>query len=326
MAVEVLIDGYDFTDDVKDLPYLDENVPEWGQTDDQILNESLSLELPTSHQSFFDGRPNSDITVEIKRNGITHFEGFIDNIIYDLRSLTVNCKGYTSVLFNGYLTDEGSAYVIDDAYPVDIVKEVLTLAGLSMNEPSYNEAYSIQKALDMRFSVTTDELSYAEILEKVAEVTCGIIYINGTEFHYEMYNSNKVEPSFDIEDTDWLTYPTIETPPAFSSVFNGVDVTFGSGTSQYTLFGRSEPSKQIDMSASGSPVYTGRLDVALYVAELYDYIGNHKKQELKGTLRKDVGNILQKKTAIKWDNTVYEMVNINNQSSLGTQVLAEAII
>jgi hypothetical protein len=323
---EILIDGYDFTDDVKDLPYLDENIPEWGQIGEQIMNENLSLILPADTQSFFDGRPYSDITVEVKHNGITQFEGFIDNVITDLRNITVNCKGYTSVLFNGYLTDEGSAYVIDDAYPVDIVKELLTLAGLSMNEQSYNEAYSIQKALDMRFSVTTESLSYAEILEKLAEVTCSIIYINGTEFHYEMYNPIKIEPSFDIEDIDWVVYPTIETPPAFSSVFNGVDVTFGSGTAQYTLFGRDEPSKQIDMSASNSAVYTGRLDVALYVAELYDYIGNHQKYELKGTLRKAVGNILQKKSAIKWDGKVYEMININNQSSLGTQVLAEAIV
>jgi hypothetical protein len=323
---EILIDGYDFTNDVKDLPFLDENVPEWGQIGDQILNETMSLVLPTGHQSFFDGKPHSEILVEIKRNGITQFEGFIDNIVYDLRNLTINCKGYTSVLFNGYLTDDGTAYVIDDAYPADIVKEILTLAGLTMNERSYNEALSFQKALDMKFSVTTESLNYAELLEKVAEVTCGIIYVNGTEFHYEMYNPNRLEPSFDIDDADWVVYPTIETPPAFSSVFNGVDVIFGNGTAQYTLFGRDEPSKQIDMSASNSAVYTGRLDVALYIAELYDYIGNHQKYELKGTLRKAVGNILQKKSAIKWDGKVYEMININNQSSLGTQVLAEAIV
>lgn len=323
METKLTIDGYDFTNNVKDIPVIDHNLPEWGQVTGQIVNESLNLSLHNSYNAFFEnGRKIQDIQVIVNQGNRLVFKGFIDKLSYSLGELTLNCKSKTSILFNSYLQGNGDAYVIDEAYPIDIIKEILLLAGLQLNEQSYVRAFNIHNMLDMRFSVTTTNINYMELLEKICELSCSIIYIENDEFYYDMFDNTKIYPSIEIEDIDWIDYPIIETPPAFSSVFNGIDVRFGNNL---LLNGLKNPSKIIDMSYS-SPVYTTNLIIANYIADLYDCLGKSKKQIMKGKLKYKLGAIINKQTYIKWQGISYKMVNINTKSKLGTDIIAEAII
>lgn len=323
MSLSITIDGYDFTDSIKDIPNIDHNLPEWGQVQDTLMNENITLTLPASFKTFFSTRNVHEIPVIITENSQTVFNGFIDNIEYSLRELVLSCKSETSVLFNSYIQSTDYAYVIDDAYPADIIKEILELAGLIFNSHSYSSALSIQETLGITFSVTTDKLSYMEILEKICEVTCGILYIENDEFYYEMFDDTKIYPSVDIENKDWVTYPVIETPPAFSSVFNGADIRYGN---DMTLKGLENASTVIDMSITNSMVYTSDIITASYIAALYDYIGTHQKQTITGRLRYNLKPIITKQTYIEWEGVRYKMVNINNSSKLGIDITGEALI
>lgn len=321
--MRIQINGYDFTDDVYELPVIDNNLPEWGQIEDGIINETLKLRLPEVFQSLFtDSHLNSHNILVTDDNEIIQFKGFIDSVSTTIKDITLNCKSETSVLFNTYLKSDDYAYVIDDAYPIDIINELLLLAGLKLNKFSYKKALFIQEMIDMTFSVTVDSINIAELLEKICDVTCGILYINNNEFHYEQFDPCDSTPSVDFDAADWIDYPVIDTPPVFGSVFNGADVTYGNNLA---LKGIDNASKKIDMSIS-SPIYTSNGITAQYVCDLYDYLGTHKKQRLSGSIRKNINNIITKQTYFKWNDVKYKLVNINNQSKIKTEIIGEAIL
>jgi hypothetical protein len=320
---EILIDGYNFEDDVKEIPYIDENIPEWGQLSEQILNENVQLSLPVNFSLFLSDRYIRDIPVIIKDSGDIIFQGFVDKVNKTLREAVFICKSATSVLFNSYLNNSNGAYVIDNAYPSDIIKEVLTLCGLSMNEISYNNALSLHKALDITFSVTASKLNAAEILEKICEVTCAVIYLEDGEFHYMPYNPDSTPSVIEIESEEWVTYPKVSTPPVFGSVYNGIDIKYGSFG--YMLNGTENPSRVIDMSTD-SPLYTSSIITAQYIYDLYDSLGRASKYQIEGMLRTDIGNMLGKSSYIRWEGKDYKMININKKSNVGVSLIGEALI
>ncbi len=321
--MEILIDGYDFTNDAYELPVIDSNVPEWGQIKDGILNEALKLRLPIKFANLFtyNNQDKHTITVKDDNNNI-QFNGFIDTITTSLNDVTLDCKNETSVLFNSYLGSDDYAYVIDDAYPIDIIKELLVLSGLTLNQSSYDKALYIQKALGMKFSVTADSINFAELLENICEVTCGILYIDNDEFYYEQFDPEASIPAIEFTKTDWVDYPVIDTPPVFGSVFNGAEVTYGDNL---TLKGLENASKKVDMGTSSS-VYTSSGVIAQYICDLYDYLGNHQKQKLTGSIRRNVSTIMNKRTYFRWNDIKYKLVNMNNKSSIKTNIIAEAIL
>lgn len=320
---EILIDGYNFEDDVKEIPYIDENIPEWGQLSEQILNENVRLTLPVNYSLFLSDRYIRDIPVIIKTDGSIVFQGFVDKVDETLREIVFTCKSATSVLFNSYLNNNSGAYVIDDAYPSDIIKEILTLCGLTMNEISYNNALSLHKGLDITFSVTASKLNAAEILEKICELTCAVIYFDDGEFYYKPYNPDATPPVIEIEPEDWVTYPKISTPPVFGSVYNGIDIKYGSFG--YMLNGTENPSRIVDMSTD-SPVYTSSIITAQYIYDLYDSLGSSSKYQIEGMLRTDIGDMLNKSSYILWEGKNYKMVNINKKQNIGISIIAEALV
>ncbi len=321
--MKILIDGYDFTNDVYELPTIDNNLPEWGQVEDGIINETLKLRLPKTYGSLFTFTYQNKHTILVKNDkDIIQFNGFIDTITTSLNDVTLYCKNETSVLFNSYLQSIDYAYVIDDAYPIDIIKELLVLCGLRLNESSYNNALYIQKALEMKFSITVGSINFAELLEKICDVSCGILYVDNDEFYYNQFDPDNSTPAIEFNQTDWFDYPVIDIPPVFGSVFNGADVIYGNNL---TLKGIDNVSKNVDMSIS-SPVYTTNGVIAQYICDLYDYLGTHQKRKIKGSIRKNLGDILNKRTYFKWDNVKYKLVNINNQSNVKTEVIGESIL
>ncbi len=324
-SMQLLINGYDFSNELNGKLQIDENIPEWGNVSGQILNETLTFTLPIYTSKFFTRSTGRKFSVKIIQEGCIKFSGFVDNYVYTMKDIKINCKGFTSVLFGGYLSNGSNPYVIDNAFPVDIAKEILNIAGLNLDDTNYHEQLSTQKTLDLRFSVTTSKMNYAELLEKLCEVTCGMLYLTGSNFYYEIYQKDKAKSPIFIDDKDWIDYPVIETSPLFSSVFSSVDVIFGT-KSKFSLFGINNPSKQIDMSAEGSPIYTDRIDTALHVANMYNTLGNSKRLKLEGFIKKNVGKILKNKSFICWQNDIYKMVNINNTSSMGYRIIAESIV
>ncbi len=320
MATQILISGYDFTNDVYNLPIIEFNLPEWGKIQDQIINNTLSLDLSISYRSFFDKQDIKNIEVIVNIDNKAQFKGFIDVITYSLNRLTLQCKSYTSLLFSGLLGVD-TPYVIDNALPIEIAKELFELAGLKLNQNNYEDEYKREFLLDLRFSVSIEQLNYAEILTKLCEATSSVIYQNKSEFIFEMFNPDTNHPSIEINDEDWITYPIIETIPAYSSNYNGVDVQFGKGL---LLYGLKNPTTVVDISTN-NPVYTSRIDVAEYIANLYDYLGTHRKNRLTATLRKNIADIFDASTVFEWNGNKYELVNLTTSGNFGTNILAESL-
>ncbi len=320
MTTQILISGYDFTNDVYDLPTIEYNLPEWGKIQEQIINQVLNLDLPISCRTFFDTQEIRNIEVIVNIDNKPQFKGFVDVITYTLNKLTLQCKSYTSLLFNGLLGTQ-SAYVISDKLPIEIFKELMELAGLNINLSNYQDEYQRQFALDLRFSVAIESLSYAEVLTKLCENACAIIYQDKDEFIFEMFNPDSDYPSIEITNNDWITYPVIETMPAFSSSYNGTDIQFGASL---LLYGLENPTQVIDMSTS-SIVYTSRMDNAVYIAYLYDYLGEHRKKRLTATLRKSVADILEASSVFEWNGNKYELINLTASVNFGSEVLAESV-
>jgi len=316
----ILIDGYDFTEDIIEIPTFDFSIPEWGELENSIINEIIELRLDIRFKPFFISLNKRKFKVLITNNNIILFNGFIDIFTYDLTNIILSCKSETSVLFNSNFTIDSYAYVIDNAYPSAIIKEILDLTGLNFNELSYKSNLSYDKSVQMTFNVTAENIKYSEILQKVCEVSCGYLYLYNDEFYFERYTGNE-KPTIEIDSNDWIDYPVIELEPRFGSIWNGVEVKFGSGILLNNL---ENSSLVIDMSNSSS-VYTSMVTTAVIISDLYNSLGSTKKYKLTGSLKKSLETLFNKTIYFKWDGLTYKIININTDSKVLFTVTAESI-
>jgi hypothetical protein len=315
----IYIDGYNVTAEINSIPAIDINIPEWGQMDKQIMNNTTTLKFPISYKPFFNnGRFINDITVKIYEDTNLIFNGLIDSIKYTNMEITVTAKNMTTVLFNNTLKQD---YVIIDAYPSEILKQIAELSGLSVNPASYDIALNHHKTLDIKFTVIDADVNYAEVLQKLAEVTCGKIYMLNDELYYEVYDANVEYAVFELDDSDWVTYPAIEQQSVISTVFNGIDVKFGNGL---LLYGINGATKVIDMS-NNSIIRTSNMIRAKNIANAYQSLGNAKKYKLSGSLKESLKNILYRFTRISYNDRIYNLINIDHQSDNDIQIIAESL-
>jgi len=315
----VYIDGYDLTSDVDSIPAIDINIPEFSVVDNKIMNDTNTLTLPQDYTSFFkNGRDINKITVQIYEDSKLVFDGFVDTIEYRLRSVVVTTKSKTTILFNSTLDAD---YVIVDAYPSNILKQLCGLLDITFNTFSYNTTLNYHKALDITFDVIDVDLNYAELFQKLAEVTCGKIYFLNNEIYYEIFSNGLEYPVVELNGKDFVSYPVIEQKSTIGTVYNGTDVKYGAGLILYNL---TNATKVIDMSNS-SIIRTSNIITAQHIAQSYDSLGSTKKYRLNAVVKESLKNILYDFHRIYFDNRVYSIVNLNHESNNDISILAESV-
>lgn len=315
----VYIDGYDVTSDLDSIPAIDINIPEYGTIDDKIMNDTNILTLPQSYATFFNnGRDINKITVEIYEDNKLVFDGFVDTIEYQLRSNVINVKSKTTILFNSTLDAD---YVITDAYPADILLQLAGLLDITFNTYSYNTVLNYHKALDIKFTVIDVDLNYAELFQKLAEVTCGKIYYLNNELYYEIFSNELSYPVVELSGNDFVSYPIVKQESSIATVFNGVDVKYGAGLILYNL---TNATKVIDMS-NDSIVRTSNIITAQHTAASYNSLGTTKKYMLNAIVRKELKEILYDFHRISFDGRIYSIINLNHESDNDISILAESV-
>lgn len=315
----VYIDGYDVTDYIDKIPKIDINIPEYGEMSNQIMNGTINLNFPISFKSFFDnGRQVNNITVNILEDNKTLFDGVIDSIEYNYSNISILAKSYTTVLFSNELSID---YVYANAYPSDIFKQIAELANIDYNNIDYNTVLDYHKALDITFTVIEPDLSYADVLNKLAEVTCGKIYMLNNELRYEVFSNELEYPVVNIDDEDFTSYPIISQESVISTVFDTIDVKFGANL---LIHGTDNATKTIDMS-NDSIIQTSNLITATHIADSYNELGKASKYTLTATLRENLKEILYDFNRIQYNNRVYQIINLNQENNNDINIFAESI-
>jgi hypothetical protein len=315
----VYVDGYDVTSDLDSIPVIDINIPEYGDLDSQIMNDVVELTFPDSYELFFNnGRNINKIAVQIYEDSKLIFDGFVDTIEHQLQSSILAVKSKTTILFNSTLNED---YVIAEAYPADIIKQLAGLIDIPFNSFSYSTTLNYHKALDIKFTVIDVDLNYAEVLQKLAEVTCGKIYMLNNELQYEVFSNELSYPVLELTNRDFVNYPVITQQSAFSTVFDSIDVKYGNGL---FLYGNDTATKVIDMS-NDSIVRTTSIITALHIAQSYQALGTSKKYVLNATIREKLKNIMYDFNRIKFDNRIYEIINLNHELNNDIKIIAESL-
>jgi hypothetical protein len=315
----VYVDGYDVTSDLDSIPVIDINIPEYGDLDNQIMNDVVELTFPDSYELFFNnGRNINKIAVQIYEDSKLIFDGFVDTIEHQLQSSILAVKSKTTILFNSTLNED---YVIAEAYPADIIKQLAGLIDIPFNSFSYNTTLNYHKALDIKFTVIDVDLNYAEVLQKLAEVTCGKIYMLNNELQYEVFSNELSYPVLELINRDFVNYPVVTQQSAFSTVFDSINVKYGNGL---FLYGNDTSTKVIDMS-NDSIVRTTSIITALHIAQSYQALGTSKKYVLNATIREKLKDIMYDFNRIKFDNRIYEIINLNHELNDDIKIIAESL-
>ena len=336
MSRSIYIDGYDFTNDVSSIPVQDKTTPEWGQVEQQIMNEVVKFTVPRSLGSFFDnGRDINKIRVQIYESNILEFDGAISEIDYTQTELQITCKSFSTILFNSTLNADESDYIIENAYPADILKEVLRLSTVKMQETFpfvrftldenyYNKALDIQKQLGFVFNVYARETNFSQLINKLMEVTCGIMYYEAGVYYYEMYSDDTMAAVV-LNDDDFVNFPQIDNPESFSIGYNGTNIKFNVNLA--LLDENTQPSKTIDMARNDSDfeVSTDSIIVAEYIAGLYDSIGYGRRVQLNTSVDKRLQNIIRKNSYVRYNDVTYRVLSLNTSSDVELNIRAEAI-
>lgn len=313
--MKIILNNIDVTRYILNDVNIDDSVPEFGSAN-QLLNDTLEIKFPINYERFL----LQDIPYELiyTERDIVKFHGFLAQTTFDHKSISCIFRSRTAVLFNSHIRNVEilGPYVKDEAYPADIIKEILFLHNLKFNEESYLFSRTIHTMYKVTLSVTNEKWIVSELLDKIAEVTCSRIYIWNDEYYYEQYNKDGT-PRFvlDITDDYFTVYPTITTFDYYASKFKGTEIRFGK--EEITLKNLRYPEKVIDLGRNtNNGVYTNRADTAQFIADQYDALLSKKKLSMTCSLRKEIGDSITKYHTIRWKNKIWYIVNIKRSSNL----------
>lgn len=318
MSIKMLtIGGNDYTTYALNLPFIDDNIPEWFQSE-LILNDILEIRFPLYNLANFDINNAYIDEVIYTVNDIIKFRGYISNVVYTNKDVVLKCKSNTSVLFNKHIRENEimSPYIADEENPAVILKEMLQLIGLRMNVDNYNSQYNLFDRLGVTLSVTNENWTTIDLVNKLAQVTASRIYFYNDEFYYETYDESINHPFIPIQNRDWMDYPEIETIDLFRNEYRGTEVKFGANVS-FILKNERIPEHTIDLSINYiNGIYTDSAVTAQFVADRYDRYMSSPSYYLRGSIKMGLGNIINKTSYIGWDNRIYGFRNIKNQSEI----------
>lgn len=309
-----MIGGIDYTDIGLNLPLIDDNLPDWGQTD-LIFNDILEIDFPLEYLPNFNVIDPYSKAVLYTIDDVIYFNGEISNFVYDNYKVTVKCKASTYVLFNRHIRENEimSPYVVDNENPAVILREMLELIGLDMNTANYNAQRNFFDDLGVTLSVTNENWATVDLINKLAEVTCSRIYFYNNEFYYETYNRDAVYPYIEIRDRDWVDYPNIETVDKYPTEYRGTEVKFGANEAYFILKNERIPEKTIDLSIDYvNGIYTDSAVTAQFIADAYDALLSAKRLYLTGSLKLGIMEAINKRSYILWDDRIYAFRNIKN--------------
>ena len=335
MSKQIIIDGYDLTTYVQSFPIIEFRLPDWGYIN--LINDIVEISFIKSVDSFFDGRKiETESTVLYKVDEKVIFDGKVDSINYIEYNVIITCKSISSILFNTELEEfpVDFPYVADETYPAKIVKELLTLVGLTMNEESYQRALSYHTQLSVKFNVTSGtKAENRNLLEDVAKKTLARIYFYNNEFYYEPYDSNFKPAPIPIEERYWLYTPELNKGPGYTSRYKGTAIKYGTGSILPSLITPQDenPTETIDISSS-SAIYTNSILIAQYLQDQYDSLGGKTKIMLNGIFKKSIGNLLDTLSYIKLSygnqylDVNFNIMKIKDDNPLGTEIESIALI
>jgi len=317
MSKQLFINGYELTNIAKELPTIDISIPEWGQVENKLFNDIIDFKISIRFASFFRSATPSNMSVKLLQNGITVFDGKIDKIDSDDRYMYITAKSNSTII----LTRNIINFTMSDAYPADILLQILEYSELTFNLQSYNNSLALNKLYLTKFNVTLTSGSYSSIITDLAKASCAKVYMYNNEVFFELYNPNRVKSSITLSDTHWVEYPKITEKPAYNSRFDEINVKYSSGILIKDI---QDASEVIDISTS-SVVSSSSPVVASHIANLYDSLGTNRKYLLEGKLRTEVLNS-KIEFNIEWGNRIYSITHLGQDSEVFNEIIAENLI
>lgn len=317
--INITIGGEDFTTYIVNIPFIDQSCPEWGNVEGMI-NDTLTLKLPIRFIDFFSAE--SEIDVIYTENDIILFKGFISQIKYDNKYIEVLCKSETYVLFNRHIRENEiiSIYYAKNKYPPEIMKELLELSSLTMNQNNFQTVNDFYQSLGVTFSVTNENWVTSDLLNKLAEVTLSRIFYYNGEFYMEPIFLWDNPPFIKIQDNYWVDYPLIEKWEKYEADYKGTEVKFGEYVS-YSIKNERIPEKTVDVSFNTvNGIYTDNITTAQHIVDIYDYYYSQPLYRLNGSLKPRVMKNINKGSFLYWEGRIYSIVNIKNNRHVKREI------